>query len=152
MLVSLLEPLAAGLLEELLDELGLEELGLEDEPAVEPEPDDWSLLEELEELGLLGVAAELELELGLLGVAEELEDEPDGLLGEVESEPDAEPELDGLEGLVLLEPDGLLVLPEDEDAPERSALPGPRSQPPIRVAPSARETASAKAETFMGPP
>jgi hypothetical protein len=83
-------------------------------------------------------------------VAEDELDEPDGLLGEVESEPDEELEP---EGLVLLEP-GLDVPPEpeDEDAPERSAVPGPRSQPPIRVAPSARETATAKADTFMGPP
>ena len=96
------------------------------------------LLEELLELGALG------------GVAEEPDElEPDGVLGFTVTEPDVELEPDG--GVV-----GVVVapLPEVDDEDERSAAgrSGPRSQPPIRVAPSARETATAKVENFMEPP
>lgn len=130
------EPLADGVLE-------LLELGLLLEP-VEP------LVAPLPELDLSALD-ELLLDDGLLeelgGVAEELDElEPDGLLGVV-TEPDAELD-DGDDGVVVA-PE-----PEVEDEDERSAAgrSGPRSQPAIRVAPSARETATAKVENFMWPP
>jgi hypothetical protein len=136
--------------------LSLEELelaaGAELEEPVEPlaEP----LLAPESALGA-SVLEELLLELGALeelgGVAEELDElEPaGGLLGFTVTEPDVELEPDG--GVV-----GVVVapLPEVEDEDERSAAgrSGPRSQPPIRVAPSARETATANVENFMRPP
>lgn len=98
------------------------------------------------------VLEELLLELGLLeelgGVAAEL-DELDPAGGVTVAEPDVELEPDGAVDGVVVAP-----LPEVEDEDERSAAgrSGPRSQPPIRVAPSARETATAKVENFMEPP
>lgn len=138
---SLEEPLAAGAeLDELL------ELGALDvpEPLVEPlaAPDlsfSASVLEELLlELGLLE-------ELG--GVAAELDElEPAGGVVTV-AEPDVELEPDGVDGVVV-------PVPELDDEEERSAAgrSGPRSQPPIRLAPSARETAAARIDNFMWPP
>jgi hypothetical protein len=101
------------------------------------------------------VLEELLLELGALdelgGVADELEElEPDGgVLGVTVTEPDVELEPDGAVDGVVVAP-----LPEVEDEDDLSAAgrSGPRSQPPIRVAPSARETATAKVENFMMPP
>jgi hypothetical protein len=98
------------------------------------------------------VLEELLLELGLLeelgGVAEELEElEPDGgVLGVAELDEELEP--DGVDGVVVA------PLPEVDEDEERSAAgrSGPRSQPPIKVAPSARETATARLENFMWPP
>jgi hypothetical protein len=136
---SLEEPLAAGAeLDELL-ELGALEVP---EPLVEPlaAPDlslSASVLEELLELGLE--------ELG--GVAAELDElEPDGGVVTV-AEPDVELEPDGVDGVVV-------PVPELDDEEERSAAgrSGPRSQPPIRLAPSARETAAARIDNFMWPP
>jgi len=137
----------AGSLDGLEDELeldGLDEdepLGLDEEPApaapevdpdadpeVEPEPD-WSVEELDEDDGL---------------VADGLEDEgldEDGL------------EDDGLDGVDRLELDEDGLLDDEPVAPvpevPRSA---PRSQAAIRLAPSARETATARVETFMLPP
>ena len=124
------EPLAAGA------ELELEPLaaGAELEPL--PAPAFFSL----------SVLEELELELGLLGVAAELELEPDGELGVV-AEPDAELELDGEDGGVVV-----LPLPEVADEPVLPALPPLSPQPAIIAPPNARETATAKVETFMWPP
>ena len=127
------EPLADGVLE--LLELGLLLEPVEPllEPLVEPLPElDLSALDELLLDGLLG------------GVAEELDElEPDGLLGVV-----AEPEAELDDG-----DDGVVVAPEpEEDEEEPAGRSGPRSQPPIRVAPSARETATARVENFMWPP
>jgi len=129
-----LEPLAAGA------ELELEPLAagadLEPLPLVEPLPALSFVLSLLDEL---------ELELGLLGVAAELELEPDGELGVV-AEPEAELELDG--GV-----DGVVVLPLPEVEDERDAGFGLLSpQPAISAPPSARETATANVETFMWPP
>jgi hypothetical protein len=125
------EPLAAGAELELLLELGALEVP---EPLVAPLPE-----------------LELELDLSVLlgGVAEELDElEPEGgVLGVTLTEPDEELEPDGVDGVVV-------PLPEvDEDEEERSAAgrSGPRSQP-VRVAPSARETAATRIETFMWPP
>jgi hypothetical protein len=131
------EPLAAGA------ELELPELGALEvpEPLVAPLPElDLSVL-------LLSVLLEELLELGALdgGVAAELDElEPAG--GVTVAEPDVELEPDGVDGVVV-------PLPEVDDEEERSAAgrSGPRSQP-VRVAPSARETAATRIETFMWPP
>ena len=105
---------------------------------------------------------------GSLGVAPEVEPLPAPVplsalsLDELELEEDGEDGLDGagVAGVVLLrleliEPDGALgevgELGEDDDVPPlpdvvRSA---PRSQAAIRLAPSARETATARVWNFM---
>ena len=112
------------------------------EPPVAPLPEldlSASLLDELLELGLLE-------ELG--GVAEELEElEPDGgVLGVTVAELDEELEPDGVDGVVVA------PLPEVDEERSAAGRSGPRSQPPIKVAPSARETATARLENFMWPP
>ncbi len=125
----------------------------EGEELEEPEPladgeelEPLPLVEPLPALSfVLSLLDELELELGLLGVAEELELEPDGELGVV-TEPEAL-ELDG-------EDDGVVVLPLPEvaDEPDLPAVPPLSPQPAIIAPPNARETATAKVETFMWPP
>jgi hypothetical protein len=131
------EPLADGVLE-------LLELGLLLEPA-EPLLEPLPLVAPLPELDLSALLDEL-LD-GLLeelgGVPAELEElEPDGLLG-VLAAPDEELEPEG---------DGVVVAPEPELEEEPAGRSGPRSQPAIRAAPSARETATARFENFMWPP
>lgn len=134
---------------------------LDVEPEVEPEP----LLEldgELDEPELDGELDEPEPELeGELDepepeVLESLDDEPeledegeDGagvgvepmlLLLELE-----EPDDDGEDGVVALP----LVLPLPDVLPEAPGPVAPRSQAAIRLAPKARETATARVESFM---
>jgi hypothetical protein len=98
----------------------------------------------LEEPGVLGCAAELELELlGLLGEA---------LLAPPEAEPDFEVSLeldeapaDGDEGEVL----GEAVLELEEPGVDEVLLVSPRSQ---AASPKASATAAARMESFMSPP
>lgn len=83
----------------------------------------------------------------------------DGVLLEGEepmlAEPDAEP--DGVDGVVAPledeepdgELDGLVVL---DDEPVADLPPPPLSQAVSRLAPSARETATARVDTLMRPP
>jgi len=139
----------AGSLDGLEDELELdglddEPLGLDEvpepaEPDVDPEADpevepdpDWSVEELDEDDGLVADGVD---EDGLD------EDDEDGL------------EDDGLDGVERLELDEDGLLDEEPVAPvpevPRSA---PRSQAAIRLAPSARDTATARVETFMLPP
>jgi hypothetical protein len=123
------EPLAEGVLLELeLDGVLLEPLAL-----VEP-PDAESFL--------------------LGSVAEDDELEEDGELGVVtlpDAEPEVEPEPDGVEAL----PDGVELEPADDEEP--GALPdlfaALSPQAVSRLAPSARETATARVESLIsGPP
>lgn len=88
----------------------------------------------------------------------ELEDElEDGeeLDGVDDIEPDAEPELDGEDGVVAPldedEPDGVLGLVVEDDEPVAD-LPPPLSHAASRLAPNAMETAIAKVDNLMGPP
>ena len=133
-------------------------VSLDDEPEVEPEPllelDDGELDEPEPELeGDEGELAEPELDGELDEPEPELEDdegedgagvgvapEPLLVLDELEPEPDMPPLEDGLldgeDAPLLLEP---LVEP----------LPAPRSQAAIMLAPTARETATARVESFM---
>jgi hypothetical protein len=119
------EPLAEGvLLEPELDGVLLEPLALVEPPAAES--------------FLLGSAAE----------DDELEE--DGELGVV-ALPDAEPEPEGVEAL----PDGVELEPADDEEP--GALPdlfaALSPQAVSRLAPSARETATARVESLIsGPP
>jgi hypothetical protein len=115
----------------------LEPLELEDGVLLEP-LDAPELGEELGGVAepLVEPPAELELEDGGLGGV-------DALPPDIEPEPDAEP--DGLDG-VLLEP------ADDELEPgvlETARSPSVLSQPVSNPAPSARETATAKAESLI---
>jgi hypothetical protein len=94
-------------------------------PEVEPLPDDWSVDEpELEDDGEDGAGvAGVDGVVLLLGLELEGEDGEDG-----DMPPDALP------------------------LPEVLPPPAPRSQAAIRLAPNARETATAKVESFMLPP
>ena len=100
--------------------------------------------------------AALEEDDGALGVV------PEAALEELESflfrstEPEAEVELEP-DGAVLAEPDGVVVEPDDEDDDAGGVVletaRSPLSQPASNPAPSARETATAKAESLIcGPP
>ena len=129
MVVSLVEPEA--------------EPEVEPEPAVDGELDDGELLEPLEpEPALEESVDELELDEdgadddGLDGAGVAGED------GEDFIEPEAEP--DGEDGEVDVLPEVLPV-----PAAPGARLSAPRSQAAIRLAPSARETATAIDESFM---
>ena len=134
-------------------------LELEDEPelgccVVEPAP-----AEPLEEPDGAGAALEDDEEPPLalsffwtsIEVDEELEPEGAVLLAGALVVPEAEFE-DEPGALVAPEPDGEVVV-EDEDAPAgaRPAL-SPLSQPASAAAPNAREIERAKVESFMRPP
>jgi hypothetical protein len=90
--------------------------------------------------GALGVALDDELELLSL------------LLVSTDAEPETELEPDG----AVAAPDGVEVEPaedEDEGGVVRETVRSPsRSQPVSKPAPSARDTATARVESFMGPP
>lgn len=114
-------------------ELGVEELGAEE------------LGVELELLELDAPPAADESFFGASADEDELED--DGELGVVTvADPDAEP--DGVLGVVVVEP-------EDDDAPEpgvvvREVARSPALSQPVSIpAPSARETATARAESLI---
>jgi hypothetical protein len=109
----------------------------------------------LEELELDDGALEPpEAESFLVGsAAEEDELDEDGELGGVLALPDVEPEVEP-----EAEPDGelgVVVEPLDDDAPEPGVVletarsPSVLSQPVSKPAPSARETATAKAESLI---
>lgn len=89
----------------------------------------------------------------------ELEDElEDGeeLDGVDDIEPEAEPELDGEDGVVAPleddEPDGELDGLVLEDEPVADLPPPPLSHAASRLAPNAMETAIARVDNLMGPP
>lgn len=120
-------------------------------------------VEELEDDGVLlepAPAVPLGLALELDGVDED-EDEPplalSFLFRSIEVEDELEPDGDVLGAAVVPladeedEPDGEVVAPEGDvdELDERSA---PRSHAVISVAPSARETATARVDILMGPP
>jgi hypothetical protein len=87
-----------------------------------------------------------------------LEDElEDGELDGVDDiEPEAEPELDGEDGVVAPleddEPDGELDGLVLEDEPVADLPPPPLSHAASRLAPNAMETAIARVDNLMGPP
>jgi hypothetical protein len=156
---SLLEPLEDGVEDD--EELGDEELSLVEPAPAEPLGEELELeldgeLDDAPPLALSFFCASLELEdeldgAGALVVPEaELEDEPGVELGElVVPEPDMEPEP---EPVVAPEPEGVVEL--EEDAP-LGAFEPPLSdllQPAIIAPPNARETASARVESFIWPP
>ena len=117
---------------------------------------DGALLEPLAALplGWLGVVLELELDAppeaelgGVAGVALEELEELSRFDASTETEPDGE-----------LGVAGVVVEPADEDEPgveepgvvrDTARSPASRSQPAIRPAPSARETATARVDSFM---
>lgn len=134
---ALLEPLAAPLLgwlesleEELLEELGEDELGAEE--LVEPPAAESFFVASADE--------------------EEL-DEDGGVLGVVVTEPDAEVELEP-DGVLAL-PDGVVEPEDDEDvAPgARARSPALSPQAVSKLAPKIIDTATAKVESLIcGPP
>jgi len=135
------------------DELGDEEL---ESPEVEPAPAEPLGVDEELELGELDEAPPLaSFFCESVELDEELEPEPEGVALELDGElvvPEAE--LEDEPGVVVApEPEGVVAL--DEDAPPGAREAPPLSdllQPAIIAPPKARETASARVESFIGPP